>query len=75
MPHNLGCMELFHLVSMSCHNTIYLCAFCHSPVCNWFLQGLKRMMKGGYKDGKMATPEEVSQLLKQYSKTQDMVQA
>lgn len=40
-----------------------------------YVKGLKRMMKGGYKDGKMATPEEVSQLLKQYSKTQDMVQA
>ncbi|CAM9265515.1 unnamed protein product [Sphacelaria rigidula] len=39
-----------------------------------YVKGLKRLVKGRYKEGKMAGPETLIQLLKQYSKTLEMVQ-
>lgn len=37
-------------------------------------QGLTRLIKGGYKEGKTPAPEAVAQLLTQYSKTQESLQ-
>lgn len=39
------------------------------------MQGLTRLTKGGYKEDKTAAPEAVAQLLNEYSKTQERLQA
>lgn len=38
------------------------------------MQGLTRLIKGGYKEGKTPAPEAVAQLLTQYGKTQERLQ-
>eukprot|EP00752_Nemacystus_decipiens_P008003 g7150.t1 len=39
-----------------------------------YVKGLTRLIKGGYKEGKTPAPEAVSQLLTQYSKTQESLE-
>ncbi|CAM9433152.1 unnamed protein product [Ascophyllum nodosum] len=39
-----------------------------------YVKGLTKLMKGGYKEGKAASPEAVVQLLRQYTKTQEVLE-